>query len=264
MQQRHFDRHQYFKELAKTSEKYFIPYIMQCHDICKDTTILEIGCGEGGNLLPFAKLGCNVLGVDISKSRINVAKQLFAKENEFGTFICDNIFSLTGYDNKFDIIICHDVIEHIAEKFALLEKAYSFLKDNGVFFIAFPAWQMPFGGHQQICRSRFLSKVPFIHLLSGAVYKHILIYAGESDEMINELMSIRNTSLTIEAFEEIVSLTKWNIEERTLYLINPHYETKYGLTPRKLPDCISNIPYLRDYASTSCFYLLKPKGSCLN
>ena len=116
MQQRHFDRHQYFKELAKTSEKYFIPYIMQYHDICKDMAILEIGCGEGGNLLPFAKLGCNVLGVDISKNRINEAKQLFAQENVYGTFICDNIFSITGYDNKFDIIICHDVIEHIVDK----------------------------------------------------------------------------------------------------------------------------------------------------
>lgn len=264
MQQRHFDRHQYFKELAKTSEKYFMPYIMQCHDICKDTVILEIGCGEGGNLLPFAKLGCNVLGVDISKNRINEAKQFFAQENIHGTFICDNIFSITGYDNKFDIIICHDVIEHIADKYALLETAYSFLKDNGVLFLAFPAWQMPFGGHQQICRSALLSKAPFIHLLPGAVYKHILTYAGESEEMINELMSIRNTGLTIEAFEEIVSMTKWDIADRTLYLINPHYETKYGLTPRNIPDCISNIPYLRDYASTSCFYLLKPVGKLIN
>jgi len=256
MQQRHFDRHQYFKELAKTSEKYFMPYIMQYHDINEDTSILEIGCGEGGNLLPFAKLGCNILGVDISRNRIKEARQLFIQEHVSGSFICDNIFNITRYNHQFDIIICHDVIEHIADKKALLEIAHTFLKDIGVLFIAFPAWQMPFGGHQQICRNTLLSKFPFIHLLPHPVYKQILTYAGESEEMINELLTIRNTRITIEAFEKIVSLTKWNIANRSLYLINPHYEIKYGLTPRRIPDFISNIPYIRNYISTSCFYIL--------
>jgi len=258
MQQRHFDRHQYFKELARTSEKYFIPYIIQYHDINDDTSILEIGCGEGGNLLPFAKLGCNILGVDISKNRIKEAEQMYMQENVPGTFICDNIFSIAGHNRQFDIIICHDVIEHIADKQSLLETAHSFLKNSGVFFIAFPAWQMPFGGHQQICRNTLLSKFPFVHLLPKKVYKQILTYAGESEEMINEMLSIRNTGITIETFEKNVSLTKWEIVNRNLYLINPHYEIKYGLTPRRIPEFISNIPYIRNYISTSCFYILKP------
>lgn len=257
MQQRHFDRRQYFEELAKTSEKYFLPYIMQCHDINKDMSILEIGCGEGGNLLPFAKLGCNILGVDISRNRIKEAKQLFLQENVAGTFICDSIFNLTASGRRFDIIICHDVIEHIADKRALLETVHSLLKCSGVFFIAFPAWQMPFGGHQQICRNGLISKVPFIHLLPCHLYKQILTYAGESQEMIDELLSIRTTGITIETFEKIVSSAKWDIANRTLYLINPHYETKYGLTPRRMPDFISNVKYIRNYMSTSCFYLLK-------
>lgn len=258
MQRRHFDRSQYFKELARTSEKYFLPYIMQCRDIDQNTSVLEIGCGEGGNLLPFAKLGCRVLGVDISKNRIREAKRLFMQECVDGTFICDSIFNLTACHGQFDIIICHDVIEHIADKVALLETVHSLLKCNGVFFTAFPAWQMPFGGHQQICRNGLLSKVPFIHLLPYHVYKRILMYAGESQEMTGDLLSIRTTGITIEAFEKIVSSAKWNIADRTLYLINPHYETKYGLTPRRMPKFISNLKYIRNYMSTSCFYLLKP------
>lgn len=258
MQQRHSDRHQYFKELAITSEKYFIPYIMQYHDINEATSILEIGCGEGGNLLPFAKLGCNILGVDISCTRINEAKRFFMQENTPGTFIRDNIFNITGHNHQFDIIICHDVIEHIADKRALLETAHTFLKDSGVLFIAFPAWQMPFGGHQQICRNVVLSKLPFIHLLPHPLYRRILTCAGESEGMIHELLSIRDTGVTIEAFEKNISMTKWNIADRNLFLINPHYETKYGLTPLKIPKFISNVPYIRNFISTSCFYLLKP------
>lgn len=233
-----------------------MPYIMQRHDVSKDMAVLEIGCGEGGNLSPFAKLGCTVVGVDISKNRINEAKQLFAQENISGTFLCDDIFQIKGFDNGFDIVICHDVIEHITDKQALLEKAHKFLKDNGVLFIAFPAWQMPFGGHQQICHNTFLSKLPFFHLLPRKMYKYILAKAGETEEMISELLSIRQTGITIEQFEMVVSKSKWDIVDRTLYFINPHYETKYGLKPRRLTWFISKVPYMRNFISTSCFYLL--------
>ena len=39
--------------------------------------ILEIGCGDGGNLLPFAELGCSTTGVDISTGRIKDAILFF-------------------------------------------------------------------------------------------------------------------------------------------------------------------------------------------
>ena len=55
MQKRHVDRFQYFRELAHTSEQYFIPYIKEHLDVENPISILEIGCGDGGNLLPFAK-----------------------------------------------------------------------------------------------------------------------------------------------------------------------------------------------------------------
>lgn len=258
MQQRHFDRNQYFKELSITSEKYFMPYISNYHEIDEGISILEIGCGEGGNLLPFAKLGCKVVGIDISEKRINEAKELFRKAHIPGTFICNDIFNQTGLNHRFDIIICHDVIEHIEDKYTLLIQAHSFIKNDGVLFIAFPAWQMPFGGHQQICRNSFIARFPFIHLLPFRIYKQILAYARESKEMINELLSIRKTRITIEAFEKLASLTHWNIADRSLYLINPHYKIKFGLTPLKLPACISNFRYIRNFISTSCFYLLRP------
>lgn len=42
-----------------------------------------------------------------------------------------------------------------------------------------------------------------------------------------------------------------------LYFINPHYETKFGFTPRKLNKHIAHIPYLRNFVSISCFYILR-------
>lgn len=43
--------------------------------------VLEIGCGDGGNLLPFAELGCNTTGVDLSTGRIKDAI-LFLKKGK--------------------------------------------------------------------------------------------------------------------------------------------------------------------------------------
>lgn len=47
------------------------------------------------------------------------------------------------------------------------------------------------------------------------------------------------------------------IIERSLYFINPHYEIKFRLKPRLLPKSLSGLYYLRNYFSTSCFYLLQ-------
>ena len=76
MQERHKNRKLYFHELAQTSQKYFIPYIKQFKQLGQDSRILEIGCGDGGNLLPFAQMGYYTLGVDISERRIAVLYRL--------------------------------------------------------------------------------------------------------------------------------------------------------------------------------------------
>ena len=260
MQKRHTDRYQYFQELAQTSEKYFMPYIEGVLDVSKPISILEVGCGDGGNLLPFAKRGHEVIGVDISENRIKGAISFFEQEQEKAIFICDNILNLKEYKGNFDLIICHDVIEHIGNKQEMLSRIEYFLNPTGVIFIGFPAWQMPFGGHQQICHNKFLSMLPFMHLLPKSLYKYVLSLGKENSECIRELLSIKKTKITIEEFEKFVSRTTLEIVDRCLYLINPHYEVKFGLKPRRLSKIISNTPFVRNYLSTSCFYLLKKRS----
>ena len=51
MQQRHENRKAYFQELAATSELHFLPYIHRFTSVTPQSRILEISCGEGGNLI---------------------------------------------------------------------------------------------------------------------------------------------------------------------------------------------------------------------
>ena len=71
------------------------------------------------------------------------------------------------------------------------------------------------------------------------------------------MLAIRSNRITIEAFERLVGQANLTIQDRTLYLVNPHYKVKFGLTPRLLKRPLSSVPYLRDFLSSSCFYILK-------
>ena len=131
------------------------------------------------------------------------------------------------------------------------------LAPHGAVFVAFPAWQMPFGGHQQIARNRLLSHMPFIHLLPRIVYAGMLKLFGEDDFTINELMSIRQTRCTVEAFIRIATRAGYVVVDMRLWMINPHYETKFGLKPLALPSPLYMLPYVRNFLSSSCFYILQ-------
>ena len=260
MQERHKNRAIYFNELSITSKNYFIPYIQHWHSVETGTDVLEIGCGDGGNLLPFSEMGCRVVGVDIAACRIKDARIFFADAHARGTFYAQDIFQLKELERSFDIIICHDVFEHIDNKKLFLSNLNKYLKPQGIVFMSFPAWQMPFGGHQQICQNPILSRLPFVHLLPMTVYRGVLKAFGENGDCIKELLSIKRTRVSIESFESMLKTTVLRITNRQLWLINPHYQVKFGLSPRKLNKVIAYIPILRNFFSTSCFYILK-KGT---
>lgn len=261
MQNRQTNRYLYFKELARTSKKYFLPYIQRFKAINPDLLILEIGCGDGGNLLPFAKIGCKTTGIDLAETRIKDAKSFFEKEMTNGTFIHGNIFEINDINFEYDVIICHDVFEHIDKKSLFIKKLHKYIKPKGIVFMSFPAWQMPFGGHQQICRNKIVSHLPFIHLLPNILYSFILKFCGESQSCIRELLNIKETKLTIEQFEKLIQDESTKIIDKQFYFINPHYETKFGLRPRKLARLIGKVPYIRNFFITSCFYILSFKES---
>ena len=260
MQDRHTNRSRYFSELAETSRRYFMPYVSRWHELRAGQKVLEIGCGEGGNLLPFARAGLEVTGIDIARVRISQAREFFAKAQAEGKFVCQDIFRRQPGE-KFSIIICHDVVEHVADKARLLSLMSSLLAEDGIAFVSFPAWQMPFGGHQQICRNRFLSRLPFVHLLPPALYKGIIRWAGESDDCLQELLSIRETRTTVESFERLVGRSGLTIADRSLFFINPHYKVKFKLPPCRLPRWASALPYLRNFLCSSCWYLLQRHAS---
>jgi 2-polyprenyl-3-methyl-5-hydroxy-6-metoxy-1,4-benzoquinol methylase len=260
MQERHSNREKYFNEQIETTSQFVIPYIKEHKNITPATRVLEIGCGEGGNLKPFIDLGCETIGVDLSERKIELGKAFFASQQLNGSiqlFTQDIYTTSPDTLGEFDIIIMRDVIEHIHNQERFMNYVKRFLKPDGVFFLGFPPWQNPFGGHQQICSNKLASVVPYYHLLPMALYTFMLKLFGESKEKIEALSEIKQTGISIERFEKILKAENYTTLNRTLYLVNPNYKIKFGLRPRKQWAIISAIPYLRNFFTTAAYYLVK-------
>jgi SAM-dependent methyltransferase len=259
MQSRHQDLKQYFEEQAVTTKKFVIPYISEFYTLIPASRVLEIGCSMGGNLVPFLEMGCQVTGVDISKSSIDLAEDFFRdhpKRNQL-TLICDDIYNRTPADGMFDVIIMRDVIEHIHDQEKFMAFVKQFLTPEGVFFLAFPPWYNPFGGHQQICKSKFLSRLPYYHILPRFMYRGLLKAFGESPKTIDDLVEIKDTGISLELFESILKKEHYKILNKTWYFINPNYETKFGLKPRVQSPMLTFIPGLRNFLITAGYYLIR-------
>lgn len=149
------------------------------------------------------------------------------------------------------------MIEHIHDQRAFILKLREFLKPNGLIFYAFPPWQMPFGGHQQVAQGKITSKLPYYHLLPMPLFKGFLKIFGESEQKIANLVEIKQTGISIEQFEKLVKKSDFEIINKTHFLFNPIYKYKFGLKPRIQSGFISAIPFVRNFFTTGVYYLTK-------
>ena len=255
----HADRKRYFDIQILNAEKYVIPFIENSFPVKEGMRVLEIGSGEGGVLKAFINKGCTGVGVELDEPRVLNARQWLAQEiaEDKISFFVKNIYDVEVYDlgGAFDIILLKDVIEHIHDQPRLMKRLHHFLKPGGVIYFGFPPWQMPFGGHQQMC-TRTLAKAPYFHLLPTGMYKGLLRLFKEPEDVIASLAEIKETGISIERFEKIVKETNYKTIHKTHFLFNPIYEWKFGLKPRRQLPVINRIPFLRNFVTTCVYYLI--------
>ena len=101
----------------------------------KNIKILDIGCGGGLLSEPMCRLGADITAIDASKKNIGVAK-LHAKKNKLKIkYICASPEKLK-IDNKFDVILNMEIIEHVEDVNFFLSSCSKLLKKNGIMFVA--------------------------------------------------------------------------------------------------------------------------------
>ena len=113
----------------------------------KNTNILEIGCGTGGNIEMLQKYG-NVKAVEMDVFALEYAQKTGAEVRQG---YMPNKFP---YKEKFDLICIFDVLEHIEEDEETLSVIYKHLQLDGKLIITVPAYQWLYGSHDKLLHHR--------------------------------------------------------------------------------------------------------------
>jgi SAM-dependent methyltransferase len=261
----HKDKDRYFQMQYLTARDHIVPFLSEVMHLTSKTRVLEVGCGEAGVLLAFLEKGCQCVGIELSEGRTEKAMQYHKDAIQQGqiSFINRNIYDIgveKDLGDTFDLIILKDVIEHIPDQDKVIQKLGDFLKPQGRIFFGFPPWYMPFGGHQQICRSKILSSLPYHHLLPKSIYRGILKGFGEPEKVVKELLEIKDTGISIERFEKIIQNQGFVVNKKLHFLINPIYFYKFNLKPRKQFRLLQSIRFVRNFFTTAVYYVVSKKS----
>jgi 2-polyprenyl-6-hydroxyphenyl methylase / 3-demethylubiquinone-9 3-methyltransferase len=98
--------------------------------------ILDIGCGGGILCEPLARLGAAVVGADPSEANIAAARQ-HAEAMELAIdYRCTTAEALADLEERFDIVLAMEVVEHVANVRLFVERCAEMVKPGGLMFVA--------------------------------------------------------------------------------------------------------------------------------
>jgi len=91
----------------------FLRTIFLCLEGLKINRVLDAGCGEGFVLSEFKNrdIGNELEGIDCSEQALDIGRKLFPHL----ILKHGNIYHLPYEDNTFDLVLCNEVLEHLAE-----------------------------------------------------------------------------------------------------------------------------------------------------
>jgi SAM-dependent methyltransferase len=144
-----------YDRIADRKRVDFIAAVLQ-EGLAPNARILDVGCGNGVISRHLGSLGFQVLGVDVSEKTIENARAATTLPNvQFQTKSAEE---LVASGERYDAVICSEVLEHLTDPGALLKVLYATLKEDGKLIVTVPNGQGP--------RELFVTR-PVLHLRNG-------------------------------------------------------------------------------------------------
>ncbi len=123
-----------YRNLIEILDRFLIPRF----------NVLDVGCSVGTIDFYLASKGLKVIGIDISKTAISIAKrnaELFGFNNQIAYYV--KVFPNQTVSKKFDIVVCTEVIEHLYKDKKAVQKIYELLKNRGILILSTPSENAP-------------------------------------------------------------------------------------------------------------------------
>lgn len=103
--------------------------------------VLDVGCGHAGFLVAFAERGAKVAGIEKDPATLALARVNLDERGVPNTiYDRDATADVADIEERFDVITCNDVIEHVVDADALLRNVRHLLAPGG-----FAVFEIPNG-----------------------------------------------------------------------------------------------------------------------
>ena len=243
----------YWQYEYDVAAKYMIPLLEHWGAGVKGASVIDVGCGEGGGLCALYDAGAACCGFDIDGPRIEFAKILKGErpiEMTTGN-LYENTLPFT--DQHYDLVLLHDVFEHLDYKHEVMKKLMAYAKPKGKIMITFPPYYSAYGAHQQLLHTAW-AKIPFFHLIPFALTKILPRLKGEAPHVVEEIQKLGRLKMGMKKFEAIVHRNGLIIAGKQAYLISPNH-IRFGLKPIPAGK-VAEIPVIGEVVCTGVVYLL--------
>lgn len=140
------------KQIALTTGPFLDRPFAQCR-------VVDVGCGYGYTALSLAGMCREVVGIEPNAALADEAKRLAAEEAPNFEFRTQSItdFGRDGDRESFDVAVLDNVLEHLPDQPAALERLSDCLRPGGVAYILVPNRFWPIEAHYAL---PFLSWMP--------------------------------------------------------------------------------------------------------
>ncbi|MBN2055263.1 class I SAM-dependent methyltransferase, partial [bacterium] len=227
--------------------------VLDRHGIDLRQRLLEVGAGYGGACLEFTKRGAATVALEYDRDSAVMGAALTGPEGV--VFVRGAAEHLPFRDGRFDLVVMHEVVEHLADPEAGLRECLRVLAPGGHLLLTFPPYYSPYGGHVKI---RFLLYLPWVHLWLPR--RWILRLSESRLSLITErrqrwLMDSENR-ITLRRFTNILKCLPATVRYHRWYFIRPVFKMRYG-APVVGAGPLARIPLLREILVTGTEYLLR-------
>ncbi|MEF9991454.1 MAG: methyltransferase domain-containing protein [Romboutsia sp.] len=194
-------------------------------DKSKHVNILEIGCACGATLLKLQNIykDSSLYGMDISKESIAIAKYIDDVKAEQADIESEDV---SFEENKFDLIVLLDVLEHLRDPWAVLKKLKKSLKEDGQIIISLPnimhisiinnliqgRWDYKESGILDATHLRFFTLKSITELFQGigcnmVYYSSVMSGISKEEENLIDLLSTQYNidSNQLKSYQYIIS-----------------------------------------------------------
>jgi 2-polyprenyl-3-methyl-5-hydroxy-6-metoxy-1,4-benzoquinol methylase len=223
-----YSRARDFETSYKIANQIVIPVLKQWNESLVQR-VLDIGCGVGGYALAFAEAGASCTAIDLDSEAVKYAREKAGRHaGRHVEFIAGDMFAVK-LEQEFDLIFCHDVIEHV-DPAQLLALIANLLRPGGKAFFTFPPFRGPNGGHQigPGYKNFALWWIPYIHLWPTQIIHPVM--TDHFREYFDELSRI-----SLHQFRKLCEQTGLYIQHERLYLIRPEFQVTLGIPPLQFP-----------------------------